>query len=222
MLNYNDNCICVNIAPGKSLKFDEALYGEPTTTPLTLDEIRYINNGIAFKAGWLEFPEELEDEIYEELRIDKTKVLKLNDIKDILLHPTKAGLIKILSIQSLADFDRVRGQFQKLKYDGYKLTLDIANIIERRTKELFNNQLKSNIVIEDADVVSNDNEKVAELEKQLEEMKALLETTLLNNAKIDDNKSEKDSGNNESKNNDKQSSTTVKKKVGRPKSTTSK
>ena len=138
------------------------------------------------------------------------------------MHPTKAGLIKILSIQSLADFDRVRGQFQKLKYDGYKLTLDIANIIERRTKELFNNQLKSNIVIEDADVISNDNEKVAELEKQLEEMKALLEASLLNNAKIDDNKSEKDSGNNESKNNDKQSSTTVKKKVGRPKSTTSK
>lgn len=222
MLNYNDNCICVNIAPGKSLKFDEALYGEPTTTPLTLDEIRYINNGIAFKAGWLEFPEELEDEIYEELRIDKTKVLKLNDIKDILLRPTKDGLIKILNIQSLADFDRVRGQFQKLKYDGYKLTLDIANIIERRTKELFNNQLKSNIVIEDADVVSNDNEKVAELEKQLEEMKALLETTLLNNAKIDDNKSEKDLVNNESENNDRKSSTTVKKKVGRPKSTTSK
>ena len=85
MLNYNDNCICVNIAPGKSLKFDEALYGEPTTTPLTLDEIRYINNGIAFKAGWLEFPEELEDEVYEELRIDKSKILKLKDIKDILL-----------------------------------------------------------------------------------------------------------------------------------------
>ena len=214
MLNYNDNCICVNIAPGKSLKFDEALYGEPTTTPLTLDEIRYINNGIAFKAGWLEFPEELEDEIYEELRIDKSKILKLKDIKDILLHPTKDGLIKILSIQSLADFDRVRGQFQKLKHDGYKLTLDIANII--------NNQLKSNIVIEDADVVSNDNAKVAELEKQLKEMRALLEATLSNNTKTDDNKSEKYSENNESKNNNKQSSSTVKKKVGRPKSTTSK
>ena len=214
MLNYNDNCICVNIAPGKSLKFDEALYGEPTTTPLTLDEIRYINNGIAFKAGWLEFPEELEDEIYEELRIDKSKILKLKDIKDILLHPTKDGLIKILSIQSLADFDRVRGQFQKLKHDGYKLTLDIANIID--------NQLKSNIVIEDADVVSNDNAKVAELEKQLKEMRALLEATLSNNTKTDDNKSEKYSENNESKNNNKQSSSTVKKKVGRPKSTTSK
>ena len=222
MLNYNDNCICVNIAPGKSLKFDEALYGEPTTTPLTLDEIRYINNGIAFKAGWLEFPEELEDEIYEELRIDKSKILKLKDIKDILLHPTKDGLIKILSIQSLADFDRVRGQFQKLKYDGYKLTLDIANIIERRTKELFNNQLKSDIVIEDADVVPNDNGKVAELEKQLKEMRALLEATLSNNTKTDDNKLEKDSENNESENSNKQSSSTVKKKVGRPKSTTSK
>lgn len=63
--------------------------------------------------------------------------------------------------------------------------------------------------------------KVAELEKQLKEMRALLEATLSNNTKTDDNKSEKDSENNESKNSNKQSST-VKKKVGRPKGTTSK
>ena len=63
-------------------------------------------------------------------------MLKFNEIRDILLNPTKDGLTKILSITSLSDFDRVRGQFQKLNYDGYKLTLDVADLIDKRTKEL--------------------------------------------------------------------------------------
>ncbi len=179
VLNYNENCVCINIAPGKSLKFDESSFGQPTTIPLTLDEIKYINNGNAFKTGLLEFPEDIEDELYEELRIDKNKVLKLRDISNILLNPTKSGLQKIVGINNLSDFDRVRGQFQKLKSDGYKLTLDIANIIDTRTKELFNNQIRTNIVIDDADIPANDS-RVQELERQLEEMKMLVQQALSN------------------------------------------
>jgi hypothetical protein len=89
------------------------------------------------------------------------------------LNPTKEGLIKIISISTLSDFDRVRGQFQKLKSEGYRLTLDMANVIDTRTRELFNNQIKSNISVDDADVVPS-NKKVEELEQQLAEMKALL------------------------------------------------
>ena len=89
------------------------------------------------------------------------------------MNPTKEGLIKIISISTLSDFDRVRGQFQKLKSEGYRLTLDMANVIDTRTRELFNNQIKSNISVDDADVVPS-NEKVEELEQQLAEMKALL------------------------------------------------
>lgn len=89
------------------------------------------------------------------------------------MNPTKEGLIKIISISTLSDFDRVRGQFQKLKSEGYKLTLDMANVIDTRTRELFNNQIKSNISVDDADVVPS-NKKVEELEQQLAEMKALL------------------------------------------------
>lgn len=89
------------------------------------------------------------------------------------MNPTKEGLIKIISISTLSDFDRVRGQFQKLKSEGYRLTLDMANVIDTRTRELFNNQIKSNISVDDADVVPS-NKKVEELEKQLAEMKALL------------------------------------------------
>nr|DAI99865.1 MAG TPA: hypothetical protein [Caudoviricetes sp.] len=90
------------------------------------------------------------------------------------MNPTKEGLIKIISISTLSDFDRVRGQFQKLKSEGYRLTLDMANVIDTRTRELFNNQIKSNISVDDADVVAPSNKKVEELEQQLAEMKALL------------------------------------------------
>lgn len=174
VLNYNENCVSINVSPNKSMILEPASGEIPTLTPLTLDEIKYANNSTVFKIGVLEFPEELEDEIYDELRIDKETVLKLKDIREILRHPTKEGLIKILSLNSLSEFDRVRGQFYKLKADGYKLTLDIADIIQRRTKELFNNQIKTNIIIDDADVVDQSNKRVSELEKELADMKALM------------------------------------------------
>lgn len=176
VLNYNDNYVCVNVAPGRSLRFEPATNSEPTMIPLTFDEIRYINNGMSFKTGVLEFPEEIEDEIYDELRIDKSKVLKLNELRNILINPTKEGLTKIVSITSLSNFDRVRGQFQKLKYDGYKLTIDVADIIEKRTKELFNNQIKSDIQIGDAELPNKSDKRVDELERRLAEMRALVES----------------------------------------------
>lgn len=148
------------------------------------------------------------------MRIDKNKVLKLNEIRDILLHPTKDGLTKILSITSLSDFDRVRGQFQKLKYDGYKLTLDVADLIEKRTKELFNNKIKSDFLIEDVKTESVSQERVNELERQLEEMKAMLTQALASQT----NDQKEDISDKEVKSTD-SSTTAVKKSPGRPKKT---
>lgn len=183
VLNYNENCVCINIAPNKSVVLEAASYDEPTVLPLTLDEIRYANNSSVFKTGTLEFSDDVEDELFKLLRIDKNKVLKLKDIREILLAPTKDGLLKILSITSSSNFDRVRGQFQKLKNEGYKLTLDVADLIDKRYKELFNNQIKTSIVIDDADVVNNDKSRVAELEKEIAEMKKLLEIAVNSNKK---------------------------------------
>ena len=212
VLNYNENCVSINVAPNKSMILEAASGEIPTLTPLTLDEIRYANNSNAFKTGVLEFPEELEDEIYNELRIDKDKVLKLKDIREILCYPTKEGLIKILSLNSLSDFDRIRGQFYKLKADGYKLTLDIADIIQRRTKELFNNQIKTNIIIDDADVVDQSNKRVSELEKELAEMKSLMASLMSKQTK------EKEDALNESVESALEEET-EKKKPGRPRKT---
>lgn len=180
--------------------------------PLTLDEIRYANNGRVFKSGLLEFPEDIENELYDELRIEKSSVLKLNEIRDILISPSKEGLIKLLSISSMFEFDRVRGQFQKLKYEGHKLTLDIADLIEKRMKELFNNQIKSSIQIEDNDAVSRaDNKRVAELERQLEEMKKLISKSFSADPALSDS----DKSINESS-----TTTSTKKSPGRPKKST--
>lgn len=209
VLNYNENCVCINIAPGKSLLFEESSYDSPTTIPLSLDEIKYANNSNVFKTGALEFQEDLEDELYDVLRIDKNKVLKLSEIREILINPTKTGLQKIISIQSLSDFDRVRGQFQKLKNEGYKLTLDIANLIERRTNELFNNQAKTNIIIDDADVVKEES-KVRELEEKLARMEELLKSSLEDKVNIKENISENEILKTES------TKTTTRKKAGRP------
>ena len=115
--------------------------------------------------------------------------MKLSEIREILINPTKTGLQKIISIQSLSDFDRIRGQFQKLKNEGYKLTLDIANLIERRTNELFNNQAKTNIIIDDADVVKEES-KVRELEEKLARMEELLKSSLEDKVNIKENISE--------------------------------
>lgn len=210
VLNYNENCVCINIAPGKSLLFEESSYGFPTTIPLSLDEIKYANNSNVFKTGTLEFQSDLEDELYDILRIDKDKVLKLSDIREILINPTKSGLQKIISIQSLHDFDRVRGQFQKLKNEGYKLTLDIANIIEKRNEELFKNQIKTDIIIDDADVIK-ENSKVHELEEKLAQMEKLLRASLENK------EIKKDIPKNKIPNEEvKTTKTTTRKKPGRP------
>lgn len=67
----------------------------------------------------------------------------------------------------------------------------MANVIETRTRELFNNHIKSNISVDDADVVAPSNKKVEELEQQLAEMKALLlQMNASNqNVKVDGSKS---------------------------------
>lgn len=166
----------------------------------------------------MEFPEEIEDDIYEELRIDKGKILKLKEIRDILLHPTKNGLIKILNIQSLANFDRVRGQFHRMKNEGYKLTLDLADIIEKRTNELFNNKIKTSIIIDDNDVNVPSNEKVHELEEKLAAMEELLKQTLAlqnkNNFEVEPKVENKEQV--EKINKPETTAVTEKRKVGRP------
>lgn len=177
--------MCLTIAPGKTCVVEAAIDGNPTTLPLTWDEIVYANNSNVFKSGSLEFQSNIENDIYNELGIVKENVLKYKEIKEILLHPDKNGLQKILKIKTLSDFDRVRGIFQKLKFEGYSITLDVNNLVKKRTEELFLGKSTSSILVDDTQNESSDSKKVQELEKQLEEMKAMMETLLKSNNEIE-------------------------------------
>jgi hypothetical protein len=177
--------VCLTIAPGKTCVVEAAIDGNPTTLPLTWDEIVYANNSNVFKSGSLEFQSNIENDIYNELGIVKENVLKYKEIKEILLHPDKNGLQKILKIKTLSDFDRVREIFQKLKFEGYSITLDVNNLVKKRTEELFLGKSTSSILVDDTQNESSDSKKVQELEKQLEEMKAMMETLLKSNNEIE-------------------------------------
>lgn len=177
--------MCLTIAPGKTCVVEAAIDGNPTTLPLTWDEIVYANNSNVFKSGSLEFQSNIENDIYNELGIVKENVLKYKEIKEILLHPDKNGLQKILKIKTLSDFDRVREIFQKLKFEGYSITLDVNNLVKKRTEELFLGKSTSSILVDDTKNESSDSKKVQELEKQLEEIKAMMETLLKSNNEIE-------------------------------------
>ena len=75
--------MCLTIAPGKTCVVEAAIDGNPTTLPLTWDEIVYANNSNVFKSGSLEFQSNIENDIYNELGIVKENVLKYKEIKEI-------------------------------------------------------------------------------------------------------------------------------------------
>ncbi len=77
------------------------------------------------------------------------------------------------------------------------------------TNELFNNQAKTNIIIDDADVVKEES-KVRELEEKLARMEELLKSSLEDKVNIKENISENEILKTES------TKTTTRKKAGRP------
>ena len=173
--NYNPYVITVNTRL-QDFTFPAAERGSYTALPLTWDEILQINNGSKiFKDGFLLFPEEDEEEIYKSLRIlHPENILRNEQIEEIILHPTKEGVEKLISIDDDANFDRARGIYTYLRNNGYDISNRIDAIMEMRYAELKNNKKTSSIVISDK-IVTNDSERIKELESKLSEMDALKE-----------------------------------------------
>lgn len=197
VLNYNDNYVTVPVSPTKSYPFAPACDGVPTSIPLTLDEIEYANNTPCFRNGTLEFPESIEQELYEKLNItDWKNILKLKDIEDIILAPTYEKLEKLLKIKDSSAFERVRGRLQKIQYDGKDVTVNVVRIIEKRYKELLRRQAKTDIVLskkdvapavntEEIDTLRIQNETMQEQLTQMQAMMAQMMATQNTNAKVD-------------------------------------
>ena len=171
VLNYNQNIVIVS-TKHDSYTIEPAINSEnPTSLPLSLDEILYINgNSAAFKTGILRFPEEIEKEMYEDyLRIPNWEdLLTIQDIEKIILHPTIEGLTKIINIKDTGMFDRVRGVFVRLKNtNDDDISLRVEKIIQARLDELRRGVRNTEIIIKAKDTVAPiATEEVDELKEQ--------------------------------------------------------
>lgn len=158
LLNYNENIVVVS-TKHDSYAIEPATNSEdPTILPLTLDEILYVNgNSAAFKSGILRFPEDIEQEMYEDyLRIPNWKnLLTPKDMEEIILHPTMDGLTKLINVKDVGTFDRIRGVFTRLKNTtDNDISLRVENIIKARGDELRRGIRNTQIIIKAKDTVS--------------------------------------------------------------------
>ena len=204
VLNYNENRVSVEVAPGKSYSFEPSIDGEtPMVIPMTIEEILYANNSVAFKSGMLFFEKSREEEIYERLNIVNWKDILSNDkIKEILLHPTFDGLNKIVEIKSTSELERVRGVLFKLKQsDRYDVSVRVEQIVNTRYKELLNRQINTDIILtkKDVPVESISSEEMDKLkaqneamQKQLEEMQKMMAMMMENQKASASSDSEKE------------------------------
>lgn len=191
VLNYNENRVSLVVAPDKSYSFDPSDDGiTPCVIPMTMDEIKYANNSGAFKNGVLFFEPNREQDIYESLNIvNWEKILKNDDIRDIILNPTYEKLTKLIEIKDSAVFERVRAVYQKIRNDGtYDVSVRVEQIIKTRYRELLNRQINTNIILTKKDIperVSSDEvdalkEQNKLMQEQLEKMQKMIEQMMSN------------------------------------------
>lgn len=212
VLNYTDGNISIptQIRPDGYL-FEPTIDDQPFAIPLSFTEIRIVNSqSNIFREGNLRFDSELEKDVYEKLGIrDWENIMSDSQIRDIILHPTKEGLEKLIKITSASMFERVRGMLVQLDNSGmYDISVRVKNVISERYKELYVNKR-----ISDIKVVSTlaEKEKVGLSDFELAKIKEELRAQLLEEMKSEVNATVNAS-------NDNQESTTVK-KPGRPPAT---
>jgi len=123
---------------------------EPRFKKLTLDEIRYINlMSDVFKTGRLEFLRDDEEELFEELGIEKEEgtFFYAEDVLDTVKHPTKEKLEKVVKINSLNTIDLFRGIVISFRNLGNE---DVSNrvltVVNKRRDEVYANPGKETTI----------------------------------------------------------------------------
>lgn len=158
-----------------SIKIDGATSGSPTTIPLTYEDIIYINStSNAFKIGLLFFEEEYSEDWYKVLKIHNWRdILHDSEIEQILLHPTKESMERILKIQNPQYFERIRGVFIGMKNAGIDVSSKVEGIIRERYFEFLRKKYTTNISLRDAnDTDATSDNKMLELQKQIDALQA--------------------------------------------------
>ena len=169
VLNYCTNYVSV-ATRYDSFVLDPCRDGNPSSVPLSIEEIQQINNtSDVFKLRTLCFEPEYEESIYEVLRIrDWREKLTNEQAEEILKRNNKDDMELIISIKEPRYFDRIYGVYVGLKNAGYPFNRNVEYIMSTRYKELSENKINSKISLGNAE--ESDSADVRELQKQNEDM----------------------------------------------------
>lgn len=194
-------------------------YDEPTFDAISVDQLQYINsNSSSVRNGLVRFDKNEEDDIYKELGVDKSTILKNEEIDDIILNPTQEKLQKLLDIIDPSVFDRVVTIHQGLISSGaYDISNRVTLAIEEREKEFRRGMLKTNIKLTSkVEQKATNDEEVENIKKQNENLQAQLDKMQEMMAQLLANQNNVSEANGTSES----TSTALKKKPGRPAKTT--
>lgn len=185
--NYNNSYVYA-VSNIQTYEFIPAKDGIPTVCYISFPEIVYINSiSDCFRTGLLMFSEEMQEEAYKEIQFaDWKSIITNQQIKDILLNPTKDGLEKLISITNESIFNRVKSILVELKNSNAD---DISNrvikVIDARWNEIRRGIFKSQIHINFKNDNATNNSEKAELEdvksqnamllKEIADMKKIIE-----------------------------------------------
>ena len=187
VLNYNENEVFVDSAK-EHYSFSPSRDGiTPSVVVMPFSEVQSIaSNTDIILTGWLTFDDDVKEEIYTALRVYNWKdILTNEDIKNILTNPTKEGLQRLLDIETLTYFDRVRIMMFKLAHTGTDIPTKVTNLVNRRYVELRNKQRVSSISLTDKEVDKMATSDALEalykqnesLQKEIEELRKMMSNT---------------------------------------------
>ena len=147
---------------------------------LSTEDVKYINSrSPVFKFGILEFAEEDREEIYAELNMPNWKETTLfeKDIDEMLLHPTKESLQRIINVPNVQMIERIRGHMVGLVNAGEDVSSRVIKLVNERTDEMrLHPTQPSNIKLVEKDYAIPASQEVANLKAEIEELKKLLVT----------------------------------------------
>lgn len=179
----------------------ESLYA-PIIIPMSAVEIKNIHSkSKVFSDGYLTFEDDCKEDVYNYLKIrDWQDILTQQDIVDTLLHSSKEKLQRIIDINSLSYFERVRGVYIALKQSKADMSLRTVEVVEARYKELLRDKFKSSIELRDINfkteadkkkdlieekekTIEEKDKEIKALSEQMEELKAMILQMQNNNVK---------------------------------------
>jgi len=194
VFNYSPVTIGIE-TKNRGILFEPVNDGVPTIEHLSFREVEYVDSrSTVFRTGALRFEEQEQEEIFKALKhLDwKETLLSEENITDLVLVSSLENVEKIKAIKDSGTIERVRGRLIYLINEQNDVSTKMEKVIKSRFTEIRNGKLKSEISNDSFKKhINKQQDNVAELKGELDEMKALVAQLLKAQANNNNNTTEK-------------------------------